>query len=39
LDLMAEHGQAFNGNERQSSPPARAALQQAFDGSLGFFRP
>ena len=35
LDLMSEHGQAFNGNERPSSSRARAKLQSAFDRSLG----
>jgi aminoglycoside phosphotransferase len=34
LDLMAEHGQVFNGNERPSSPEDRAALRLAFDDSL-----
>jgi aminoglycoside phosphotransferase (APT) family kinase protein len=34
LDLMAEHGQAFNGNERPSSPQVRAHLWQAFKSSL-----
>jgi aminoglycoside phosphotransferase (APT) family kinase protein len=38
LDLMAEHGQTFNGNERPSSPEIRAKLQQAFDESLGVVR-
>jgi len=31
LDLMSEHGQVFNGNQRPSSPEDRAALQRAFD--------
>jgi Ser/Thr protein kinase RdoA (MazF antagonist) len=35
LDLMAEHGQVFNGNERPSSPEVRAALRRAFDDCLG----
>jgi aminoglycoside phosphotransferase len=30
LDLMGEHGQTFNGNQRASSPEARATLRQAF---------
>ena len=34
LDLMSEHGQVFNGNQRPSSPEARAALQYAFDSSV-----
>jgi aminoglycoside phosphotransferase len=34
LDLMAEHGQMSNGNERPSAPGARASLQQAFEDSL-----
>ncbi len=33
LDLMSEHGQAFNGNERVSTPEARAALLRAFDAA------
>jgi aminoglycoside phosphotransferase len=33
LDLMAEHGQSFNGNERPSTPEARAALCCAFEAS------
>jgi aminoglycoside phosphotransferase len=34
LDLMSEHGQAFNGNERRSTPETRAALRHAFEESL-----
>ncbi len=34
LDLMAEHGQVFNGNQRPSSPQARAELERSFNGSL-----
>lgn len=34
LDLMGEHGQAFNGNEHPSSVAARAALWRAFEGSV-----
>jgi aminoglycoside phosphotransferase len=38
LDLMSEHGQVFNGNERPSSPEARAALQHAFDRSVALIQ-
>jgi aminoglycoside phosphotransferase (APT) family kinase protein len=38
LDLMSEHGQVFNGNQRSSSPEDRAALQQAFDRSVALLR-
>ncbi len=31
VDLMAEHGQTFNGNGRPSLPEARAALCRAFE--------
>lgn len=34
LDLMGEHGHAFNGNERPSDPVARASLQRAFEENL-----
>ena len=34
LDLMAEHRQMSNGNERPSAPGARASLLQAFEDSL-----
>ncbi len=34
LDLMAEHGQVFNGNERPSSPGERSALRRVFENSL-----
>lgn len=34
LDLMAEHGQAFNGNERVSAPKERGSLLRAFQNSL-----
>jgi aminoglycoside phosphotransferase (APT) family kinase protein len=34
LDLMGEHGQIFNGNQRPSQPQARAGLLAAFDASL-----
>jgi hypothetical protein len=34
LDLMSEHGQIFNGNERPSTPSARAALRSVFDCNL-----
>lgn len=33
-DLMSEHGQVFNGNERPSTPDARAALRRAFERNL-----
>ena len=36
LDLMAEHGQVYNGNERPSAAEERASLQQAFQDSLRF---
>ena len=35
LDLMAEHGQVFNGNELPSDDEARAALRKAFENNLG----
>jgi hypothetical protein len=38
LDLMAEHGQVFNGNEQPSSPMDRAILGQAFEKSLEHIR-
>ncbi len=34
FDLMSEHGQSFNGNQRPSDPTARAILLQAFEDSL-----
>jgi len=34
VDLMSEHGQRFNDNERRSTPQARAALLSAFDIAL-----
>ena len=34
LDLMGEHGQVFNGNERPSLPEERTALRKAFEESL-----
>ena len=34
LDLMAEHGQTSNGNERPSDPEARAGLRRVFENSL-----
>lgn len=34
-DLMAEHGQVFNGNEVASTPEQRAHMQRAFDRALG----
>jgi aminoglycoside phosphotransferase len=39
LDLMAEHGQVFNGNQPPSSPQARVELERSFNGSLRFIRP
>jgi aminoglycoside phosphotransferase (APT) family kinase protein len=38
LDLMAEHGQRFNGNERPSVPDARASLRRAFEENLRLAR-
>jgi hypothetical protein len=38
LDLMSEYGQIFNGNERPSTPDARAALCGAFERNLGLVR-
>ncbi len=38
LDLMGEHGQMFNGNERQSTPQARASLRRAFEDNLRLAR-
>jgi hypothetical protein len=38
LDLMAEHGQMSNGNERRSVPETRASLRRAFDNSLPLAR-
>jgi aminoglycoside phosphotransferase len=34
LDLMSEHGQTFNGNERPASSEARSSLQKAFEDGL-----
>ena len=34
LDLMGEHGQVFNGNQRPSQPQARTGLLAAFEASL-----
>jgi hypothetical protein len=34
LDLMSEHGQTFNGNERQSCSEDRTSLQRAFEDGL-----
>jgi aminoglycoside phosphotransferase (APT) family kinase protein len=36
LDLMSEHGHAFNGNMRRSTPEDRDALQRAFDASISY---
>jgi len=38
LDLMSEHGQVFNGNQRPSSPEDRAALHRAFERSAARVR-
>jgi aminoglycoside phosphotransferase (APT) family kinase protein len=38
LDLMSEHGQIFNGNERRSTPDVRAALIGAFERGLALIR-
>ncbi len=35
VDLMAEHGQQFNGNERPSDPIRRAGLTNAFATQIG----
>jgi len=35
LDLMAEHGQVFNGNETPSRPEARAHLLAMLERVLG----
>ena len=34
LDLMGEHGHAFNGNQAPSTPEGRAALLRAFEENL-----
>ncbi|MNG36484.1 hypothetical protein D3C84_1235240 [compost metagenome] len=34
LDLMAEHGHVFNGNQSASTPEARAGLLRALDEVL-----
>jgi hypothetical protein len=39
LDLMAEHAQAFNGNQSPMPPQARTELEQSFNSSLRFIRP
>ncbi|WP_158818140.1 phosphotransferase family protein [Methylocapsa sp. S129] len=38
LDLMSEHGHAFNGNERASTPEARASLLGAFEETIKLVR-
>jgi hypothetical protein len=38
LDLISEHGHVFNGNERPSTPEARAALRRAFECNLALVR-
>jgi Phosphotransferase enzyme family len=39
LDLMSEHGQTFNGNERSSTPAARRSLRLAFEACVARIRP
>ena len=39
LDLMAEHGHVFNGNQSASTPEARAGLQRALNEALQAFQP
>jgi aminoglycoside phosphotransferase len=34
LDLMSEHGQLFNGNQRPSTPDRREALRSAFESNI-----
>jgi aminoglycoside phosphotransferase (APT) family kinase protein len=34
LDLMSEHGHAFNGNAPRSTPARRAELSRAFEATL-----
>lgn len=34
LDLMSEHGLRFNGNERPSTPEARAGVSRAFENAI-----
>lgn len=34
LDFMSEHGQVFNGNQRPSSPEARAKLLELYEAAL-----
>lgn len=36
LDLMAEHGHAFNGNAAASTPESRTALGRAFGAALAY---
>ena len=38
LDLMSEHGQAFNGNQLPSTAQARAALHRVFESNLALAR-
>ena len=35
LDLMAEHGLYFNGNETPSQPEDRQRMRAAFEAALG----
>ena len=39
LDLMPEHGQTFNGNERPSTPGARRSLRLAFEACISRIQP
>ena len=39
LDLMSEHGQTFNGNERPATPAARRSLRLAFEASIARIQP
>jgi aminoglycoside phosphotransferase len=39
LDLMSEHGQTFNGNERPSTPASRQSLRLAFETCIARVRP
>jgi aminoglycoside phosphotransferase len=39
LDLMSEHGQTFNGNERPSTAAARRSLRLAFEACIARIRP
>jgi hypothetical protein len=39
LDLISEHGQTFNGNERPSSPASRRLVRLAFATCIARVRP